>query len=177
MNIFDLLRTMPAVALFAAASFATPAQAVTTAGETTYAPYVAAFSPVFGPAAVPYVGKMLLVMHDGTIQGSYTGISVRPDPLNNRIEPVEGASIATTATCSSTWAARLLLPAVWRPMGRSREPLGTTADYTTSSPNRARPDRDSVTPLVVEAGSLRRAYLRAGMAIEERQGRFEIAHQ
>ncbi len=91
MNIFDLLRTIPAVALLAAALFATPAQAVTTAGETTYAPYVAAFSPVFGPASVPYVGKMLLVMHDGTIQGSYTGISVRPDPLNNRIEPVVGS--------------------------------------------------------------------------------------
>jgi hypothetical protein len=71
--------------------FAAPAQAVTNAGETTYAPYVAAFSPAFGPMALPYVGKMLLVVHDGTIQGSYTGISARPDPMNDRLEPVIGS--------------------------------------------------------------------------------------
>jgi hypothetical protein len=91
MNIFDFCRAVPAVALFAAALLAVPAQAVTNAGETTYAPYVAAFSPAFGGYAVPYVGKMLLVMHDGAIQGSYTGISVRPDPLNDRIVPVAGS--------------------------------------------------------------------------------------
>lgn len=91
MNLFDFSRAVPALALFAVAFFAAPAQAVTTTGETIYAPYVAAFSPAFGPAAVPYVGKMLLIMHDGTIQGSYTGISARPDPLTNRIEPVIGS--------------------------------------------------------------------------------------
>jgi hypothetical protein len=91
MNIFDFFRAVPAVALFAAACLAVPAQAVTTAGETTYAPYVAAFSPAFGPPGVPYVGKMLLILHDGTIAGSYTGISARPDPLSNRIESVTGS--------------------------------------------------------------------------------------
>ena len=91
MNLFDFCRSVPALALFAAAFFAAPAQAVTTAGETTYAPYVAAFSPAFGPSAMPHVGKMLLILHDGTIQGSYTGISARPDSFNNRIEPVTGS--------------------------------------------------------------------------------------
>lgn len=91
MKISNLLRAVPAVALFAAAYAALPAQAVTNAGETTYAPYVAAFSPVFGPPAVPYVGKMLLVVQNGRIGGSYTGISVRPDPLTNRIEPITGS--------------------------------------------------------------------------------------
>ncbi len=91
MNIFDISRAVPAVALFAAACFATPAQAVTNAGETTYASYVAAFTPAFGGYAVPYVGKMLLIMHDGAIQGTYTGISARPDRLNDRIESVAGS--------------------------------------------------------------------------------------
>jgi hypothetical protein len=91
MNIFDFCRAVPAVALFAAALFAVPAQAVTNAGETTFAPYVAAFSPVFGPSAVPHVGTMRLIMHDGSIQGTYTGISARPDALNDRIVPVTGS--------------------------------------------------------------------------------------
>jgi hypothetical protein len=91
MNIFDLFRALPAVAAFVLGAVALPALAVTNAGETTYAPYVAAFSPAFGPSAVPHVGKMLLILHDGAISGSYTGISVRPDPLNDRIVPVIGS--------------------------------------------------------------------------------------
>jgi hypothetical protein len=91
MNIFDLFRAVPAVALFAAACLAVPAQAVTNAGDTTYAPYVAAFSPAFGLTAMPYVGAMRLIVHDGTIEGTYTGISARPDSLTNRIEPVIGS--------------------------------------------------------------------------------------
>ncbi|HVR47508.1 MAG TPA: hypothetical protein VMT95_12840 [Candidatus Binatia bacterium] len=91
MNIFDFCRAVPAVALFAAACLAAPAQAVTNTGETTYAPYVTALSPAFGPFAAPYVGKMLLVVHDGTIQGTYTAISARPDQLTGRIEPVIGS--------------------------------------------------------------------------------------
>lgn len=91
MDISNIWRAVPALALFAGALLAAPAQAVTNAGETTYAPYVAAFSPTFGPSTMPYVGKMLLVMHDGSIEGSYTGISARPDPMSNRIEPVAGS--------------------------------------------------------------------------------------
>ena len=91
MNIFDFCRAVPAVALFAAALLAAPAQAVTNAGETTYAPYVAAFSPVFGPPSMPYVGTMRLAVHDGTIEGSYTAISARPDSMSGRIEPVIGS--------------------------------------------------------------------------------------
>lgn len=91
MNIFDLCRSVPAVALFAAACVAAPAQAVTNSGGLTYAPYVAAFGPAFGPTAIPHVGTMQLIVHDGTIEGTYTGISVRPDSLNDRIEPVIGS--------------------------------------------------------------------------------------
>ncbi len=91
MNIFDLWRTIPAAALFAVSCLAAPALAVTTAGGITYAPYVAAFSPVFGPPSMPYVGTMRLAVRDGTIQGSYTATSARPDSMSGRIEPVIGS--------------------------------------------------------------------------------------
>ncbi len=90
MTLVGMCRTVLAAALFAGSSLALPALAVTNAGDTTFAPYVAAFTPTFG-SAVPYVGTMKLLLHDGTIAGTYTGISARPDRLNNRIEPVTGS--------------------------------------------------------------------------------------
>jgi hypothetical protein len=53
-------------------------------------PYVAAFAPVFGNA-VPHTGLMQLVVSAGTIDGTYTGTSVAPDYLNNRMLPVSGS--------------------------------------------------------------------------------------
>ncbi|MGA8475029.1 MAG: hypothetical protein WB681_08185 [Candidatus Cybelea sp.] len=90
MNLFDLGRAVLAAAVLAAACFAAPALAVTNGGGTTFSPYVAAFTPEFGPSGVPYVGRMQLVVRDGTIDGTYTGISARPDFLTNRISQVTG---------------------------------------------------------------------------------------
>ncbi len=39
---------------------------------------------------MPHSGTMQLVVHDGTIRGTYTGTSVAPDYLDNRIVPVSG---------------------------------------------------------------------------------------
>ncbi len=90
MTVFKRSYTLPA-AILALAATVTPALAVTSAGEgTAPAPYVAAFTPAFGLSGVPYAGTMQLVMHNGTISGEYTGISVRPDRFNNRISPVTG---------------------------------------------------------------------------------------
>jgi len=85
-----LLRSLLTAAFFCAASVATPALAVTNAGGETFAPYVAAFTPTFGNSGVPYAGTMQLLIHDGSVEGTYTGISVRPDRLNDRITPVTG---------------------------------------------------------------------------------------
>jgi hypothetical protein len=85
-----MCRTLLAAAALAALG-AAPALAVTNAGGASAERYVAAFTPAFGPMSVPYVGTMQLVIADGTIDGTYTGISARPDFLNNRIEPVIGS--------------------------------------------------------------------------------------
>jgi hypothetical protein len=77
-------------AAFATASLAAPALSATNAGNTVALPYVAAFAPVFGASGVPYAGTMNLVMHDGAISGTYSGISVRPDRLSDSISPVNG---------------------------------------------------------------------------------------
>ncbi|MGA7355698.1 MAG: hypothetical protein WBW76_09750 [Candidatus Cybelea sp.] len=80
-----------AAALVAVGITTLPAFATTTVeGTGLPVPYVAAFAPVFGPSAVPHAGTMRLLVQGGTISGSYTGISVRPDRFNNRIEPVVG---------------------------------------------------------------------------------------
>jgi hypothetical protein len=67
-----------------------PAIATTNTSTAIPTPYVAAFTPAFGVTGVPYAGKMQLTMSDGNVTGTYTGISVRPDPLNDRIVPVTG---------------------------------------------------------------------------------------
>jgi hypothetical protein len=90
MNLFNLCRAVLAAAFLAAACFAAPALAVTNGDETTFSPYLAAFTPEFGPSGVPYVGTMKLVVRDGTIDGTYTRISARPDFLTNRISQVTG---------------------------------------------------------------------------------------
>jgi hypothetical protein len=78
-----------AMALAALTGSSVPALAITnSAGETATA-YVAAFAPVIG-SAIPHTGDMALFVHDGTITGTYTGTSVAPDPLNDRIVSVTG---------------------------------------------------------------------------------------
>jgi hypothetical protein len=80
-----------AAVLAAVGITALPATATTTVeGTGLPVPYVAAFAPIFGPSGVPHAGTMRLLVQGSTISGSYTGISVRPDRFNNRIEPVVG---------------------------------------------------------------------------------------
>lgn len=90
MKSFTTIRRGITAAVLFAAFAAAPALAVTNTGGVTAERYVAAFSPAFGPMTVPYLGSMQLVMADGTIEGTYTGTSARPDILTNRIEPVIG---------------------------------------------------------------------------------------
>lgn len=52
--------------------------------------YVAAFQTAIGPAGMPHLGSMHLNIHDGSIDGTYTGMSAMPDPLNDRIVAVTG---------------------------------------------------------------------------------------
>lgn len=52
--------------------------------------YVAAFQTAVAPASMPHLGSMRLNIHDGSIDGTYTGMSVMPDPLNDRIVPITG---------------------------------------------------------------------------------------
>jgi hypothetical protein len=73
------------------AGSATPAVAATTQSGETATSYVAAFAPVLGIYGVLHSGEMLLSVHDGTIEGTYTGTSVAPDPLDDRIVPVTGS--------------------------------------------------------------------------------------
>ncbi|MBV9332433.1 MAG: hypothetical protein JO146_00345 [Candidatus Eremiobacteraeota bacterium] len=74
------------VALAAAA----PALAVTNAGMEPATSYVAAFAPIFGISGYPHSGVMQIAVNDGTISGTYSGTSVGPDYLNDRILPVSG---------------------------------------------------------------------------------------
>jgi hypothetical protein len=69
---------------------ALPAMATTNSVPSIPTPYVAAFTPAFGLTGMPYVGQMQLTISRGTVTGTYTGISARPDPLNGRIIPVTG---------------------------------------------------------------------------------------
>ena len=88
------LKTFTSAAATAALCFfaiAAPALAVTnTNGLATETPYVAAFDSAFGPSSVPYAGTMDLIVRNGTLSGTYTGISSRPDPLYGQIAPIIG---------------------------------------------------------------------------------------
>jgi len=68
----------------------TAASAATNYGSEHATPYVAAFAPIFGTSAFPRTGTMTLLVRDGTINGRYTGTSVGPDALDNRMLPVTG---------------------------------------------------------------------------------------
>jgi hypothetical protein len=82
-------RALAAGVLLATASFA-PALAVTNTGGQAATPYVAAFAPVFGINGFPHTGVMEISINDGAISGTYSGTSVGPDYLNDRIVPVSG---------------------------------------------------------------------------------------
>jgi len=82
-------RALAAGVLLASVSIA-PALAVTNTGGHAAAPYVAAFAPVFGVNGFPHTGVMDIAVHDGEISGTYSGTSVGPDYLNDRIVPVSG---------------------------------------------------------------------------------------
>ncbi|MBV9718100.1 MAG: hypothetical protein JOZ77_02190 [Candidatus Eremiobacteraeota bacterium] len=82
--------TALAAALVVLAGAPGRALAVTNSNGEPVTPYVAAFAPVFGLQGVPHTGTMQLVVENGTITGTYTGTSVAPDNLNDRIVPVIG---------------------------------------------------------------------------------------
>jgi hypothetical protein len=84
-----------ALTLFAIVGSAAPAFAVTNAGAEPPRPYVAAFAPIFGSYGVPHSGTMQLLVRDGTITGTYTGTSVGPDMLDDRIVAVTGSVSAS----------------------------------------------------------------------------------
>lgn len=79
------------LACVAFGGLAVPASAASQyGGSGTNVAYVAAFQTAIAPAGVPHLGSMHLSIHDGAIDGTYTGMSVMPDPLNDRIVPVTG---------------------------------------------------------------------------------------
>ena len=90
MKLLQSCATVLAAALSIAGT-AMPARAITNTGNSAATPYVAAFAPLFGTSGVPHSGTMRLVVHDGTIIGTYSGTSVGPDYLDNRIVPVTGS--------------------------------------------------------------------------------------
>lgn len=89
MTLLKYLASSVAAAALCASVSAAPALAVTNAGIQTGTQYVAAFAPVFG-VGYPHTGVMQIALNDGTISGTYSGTSVRPDSLNDRIVPVSG---------------------------------------------------------------------------------------
>jgi hypothetical protein len=68
-----------------------PAPVLATVGTAAPVAYVAAFAPTFNSGAVPHTGTMQLTMQNGTVTGTYTGISVMPDRFNGRIQNITGA--------------------------------------------------------------------------------------
>lgn len=91
MKLFKFYSAVLAAALFIVAGSTNSALATTNHGISTSTPYVAAFAPIFGSSGVPHSGTMRLVVHDGAISGTYSGTSVSPDYLNDRIVPVTGS--------------------------------------------------------------------------------------
>lgn len=80
-----------AAALSIIAGGAGPAMAVTNSGSGVATPYIAAFAPIFASNGFPRTGTMSLLVRDGSISGTYTGTSVGPDVLDNRMVPVTGS--------------------------------------------------------------------------------------
>lgn len=77
-----------AVLGFCAASI--PALAVTNSPSVQATPYVAAFAPLFGINDAPHSGMMNLVFDGQNVTGTYTGESVMPDRLDDRMVAVSG---------------------------------------------------------------------------------------
>lgn len=90
MKFFKSYATTLPMALLALGWSTIPALAITNSAGETATTYVAAFAPVIG-SAIPRTGDMALFVHDGTITGTYTGTSVAPDPLNDRMVSVTGS--------------------------------------------------------------------------------------
>jgi hypothetical protein len=84
-------KSIPLLAAFVAVASCLPVLAATNYGAESATPYVAAFTPLFGNYGVPRTGTMTLSLHDGAISGKYTGTSVAPDPLYDRVVPVTGS--------------------------------------------------------------------------------------
>lgn len=70
---------------------ALPAAALATVFNPAPVAYVAAFSPTFAGPSVPHAGTMHLTFQNGTVAGTYSGMSVVPDRFNDRIENITGA--------------------------------------------------------------------------------------
>lgn len=89
---FFTIRNAAAAAIVAALALliAGPALAVSQAPPVPATPYVAAFTPEFGGASLPYAGTMQLKINNGLLTGTYQGISVRPDPFNDHVSMVTG---------------------------------------------------------------------------------------
>lgn len=87
-------RILPSALAFAFAALAGAAgpawAAAQYGGSGADLAYVAAFQSAIGPAGMPHLGSMRLNIHDGSIDGTYTGMSAMPDPLNDRIVEVTG---------------------------------------------------------------------------------------
>jgi hypothetical protein len=77
--------------LLLAAGVVVPAPASATVANAAPVSYVAAFRPTFQSTAIPHTGTMQLTIQNGTLTGTYTGISVMPDRFDNRIVSVTGA--------------------------------------------------------------------------------------
>lgn len=88
---------MKRVAVFALgmlvwAASGAPARAVATHGKVWRATYVAAFTPTFGRERIPYSGTLRLKFDNGSVSGTYTGESIRVDPLYGRTVLVSGGT-------------------------------------------------------------------------------------
>lgn len=89
MRLFSRSVAVLAVA-FALATVGVPALAVTNANGTVTTQYLAAFVPLFGVNDAPHAGTMQLVFDGQNISGTYTGNSVAPDRLDDRLVAVTG---------------------------------------------------------------------------------------
>jgi len=89
--IHTVQRVAGALAVFCAVVAGEPVAAPAATIATGPISYVAAFTPAFGGASVPYLGKMKIALANGTVTGTYEGMSVRPDPLDDRITNVTGS--------------------------------------------------------------------------------------
>ena len=90
MKLFKPCSAMLASALLAIAGSAVPALAVTNSGGERQRPTLRPL-PRYSELGVPHSGTMRLFVRDGAISGTYTGTSVAPDALDDRIVPVSGS--------------------------------------------------------------------------------------